>query len=71
MTVVELAPLELVRTLHHMRQVRTELEAQQMQLQERLTHGGDGVTHDAILALENELYVVAEVVRKLWAASVL
>lgn len=67
---ISLDRIELLCTLRQMRAQRGRLWTDMMELQERKLRGGhNGEIESAIRALDNELYIIDNVIRKLWAQA--
>lgn len=60
--------IEILCTLRYMRKVRDDLQKDLRELQERMRAGHDGHHNSATLALDAEIAIVEETIRKLWEA---
>lgn len=58
--------IEILCNLRYMRKVRDDLKKDLRELQERVRAGHDGHHDSAALALDAEIAIVEEVIRKLW-----
>ena len=63
---LSLSPIQLQTLLRHMRRHRDEIAAERRRLELRADGIGDGLTQNAIRTLDNELFLLEEVIAELW-----
>lgn len=63
---VPLSLLECLAVLRYMRKVRDDLRKDLRELQERMRAGHDGNHNAATMALDAEIAIIEEAIRKLW-----
>lgn len=65
---VTLSLIECLCVLRYMRKVRDDLRRDLRELEERIKSGVDGVHQTTAMALDAEIAIVEEAIRKLWEA---